>query len=98
MKLNTFTTEQTDKKDQTFSLIIDEIIAICKEDERFFDNSKINKIEDDEVKINEKIKKKMNLLLKSDDLKEDITKKLKMIDQEIFNKRSDLLERLGSEL
>ena len=86
------------KKKEFLPEMIDKIFAICKNDPNFHMKSKINNIENSVKEINFKVSKQNKLLEKGEGIEKDLLKKISILDNNIFDMKSKLLESLGSEL
>ena len=86
------------KKKEFLPEMIDKIFAICKNDPNFQMKSNLDKIENILEKINVKVNKQNKLLEKGENIEKDISKKISILDNNIFDMKSKLLESLGSEI
>lgn len=78
--------------------VIDRIFVICKNDVTFKKKDDLKTIENNINILIEKNKKQDKILKQSEKLERDIIKRVSLLDNEIDDMRSDLLETLGSEL
>ena len=86
------------KKKEFLPEMIDKIFAICKNDPNFQMKSNLNKIENILEAINVKLNRQNKLLEKGENIEKDISKKISILDNNIFDMKSRLLESLGSEI
>ena len=86
------------KKKEFLPEMIDKIFAICKNDPNFQMKSNLNKIENILEAINVKLNRQNKLLEKGENIEKDISKKISILDNNIFDMKSKLLESLGSEI
>ena len=86
------------KKKEFLPEMIDKIFAICKNDPNFQMKSNLDKIEKIIEAINVKVNKQNTLLIKGENIEKDISKKISILDNNIFDMKSRLLESLGSEI
>lgn len=80
------------------SKISAQIFAICKEDSRFNNRSKLDNIDIQLKEINKKIAKQDALLNKSKKIKDGFNERFEILNDKLNIKREELLESLGSEL
>lgn len=74
------------------------IFAICKTDKTFLLKSETEDVEQKIKILEEKVSKKNNLLQRSEEIKNDLEKRINILSDYVSELRSDLLEALGSEL
>ena len=82
---------------ENISIILDEIILICKNDKTIFNNENIIKLEAQEDEIKNKIVKQEGLITESRNIERTLELKTNEINEYIKMKRSELLTSLGSE-
>jgi len=91
--------EELKKKEGFLPSILNEIFVICKSDKLFSESIDDTKELDSKIKILENKKSNQNKLLeKSKKLKSNITKKIEFIENNNFELRAKLLEKLGSDI
>jgi hypothetical protein len=90
--------EQNYKKEEFISQIIERILTICKFDENFGIDDKLNEVNNESKNIQEKIKNKEELLLKSNEMKKSLIEKITELEDENLKIKIKLLESLGAEL
>lgn len=91
--------EQKQNNRDFISSVLDEIFLICKEDKQFDKvKRKIEKINETVDNIQMKINRQNELLTKSGEIKNSITRRLSILDNENFRMKNELLENLGSSL
>lgn len=91
--------ERIHQEDNFLTSIFDRVFLICKNDPSFSNKKRVVEEIDGNVTVTqEKLNKQNKLLTKSDELKRDMSRKVKILDQEILELRTSLLESLGSEL
>jgi len=89
--------EQKQNNRDFISSVLDAITAICKVDKHFAESkNNIHQIDETISDLNMKIQKQDGLLSQSQDIKRDLKKKISILDDENFSKKSELLESLGS--
>jgi len=98
MNITTCEEFQKIKKHDIIPNVIDHIFTICKEDKNFNIESNVKIIDKKITEINKKISKQKFLIEKSNDIKNDLLKKIKRLDDESFKIKYKVLEILGSEL
>jgi len=100
LKTDTDNQREQIQNDRDFiSSVLDEIFLICREDKNFLKVRKNVETVDAEMKtILEKLETQNSLLNRSITLKNDILKKLSILDNENENMKIELLKKLGSEL
>lgn len=92
-----FLNENSVKKEM-LPQIIDRIFSICKTDPHFKLKEEIESVEDRINIIENKNKKQLELLKKSEELTKDVKRRISLIDDDNESKRIELLENLGSEI
>ena len=91
--------EKVHREDNFLTTIFDKVFLICKNDPAFSQKKVVvEQIDNNVTDIKRKLDKQTELLSKSSVLKNDIIRKVKILDQEILELRTSLLESLGSEL
>lgn len=91
--------EQKQNNRDFISSVLDEIFLICKEDKHFSRiRSKINGIGETVNNIQMKVVKQDELLNQSKRIRDDVTKKVSILDNENFKMKVELLEKLGSSI
>jgi septal ring factor EnvC (AmiA/AmiB activator) len=78
--------------------IVERIFAICKTDRNFPLKQKMNSIDDQIKRLQQKINKQENLLLQSKQLNNNILSRLSNLKNSNQELRDKLLESLGSDL
>lgn len=78
--------------------VVERIFHTCRNDPSFHLKDEIEVIENRMQALVKKIKKQDYLLTESEKLKNDLTKRVELLDNENNNKQTQLLEDLGSEL
>lgn len=91
-----------DKKEESprelLETAIGEIIAICNNDQNFTESKKITDLDQELAIVSKKLQHQKKLFEKALELKKSIDGKVKDLDDEIFNMKVSILEKLGSEL
>lgn len=82
---------------ESISTLLDEILLICKNDNRIFNTEKIVELENEELELFNKIEKQENLIKDSRNIERDLELKINETNEYIFSKKSELLRLLGSE-
>jgi len=77
--------------------ILMRIFAVCKADPSFPLKAKMQLVEGEALTLESRIEHQKVLIKNTTDLRDDLSKRLQMLRQENFEKRSRLLEELGSE-
>lgn len=90
--------EQSYKKEEFISRVIDQILSICKFDKNFDIGDKANRIDEEIVTVQNKIKSKNELLIKSDEMRKNLTEKITELENDNFRMKVNMLESLGAEL
>ena len=85
---------------KSFSIpeVIDEIFYIYKTEENFPLKNQVGKVDSELERLEGRIQKQNQLLQKSKEIKSDLKKRMNMLDETVFDLRSNLLEELGSEI
>jgi len=85
-------------KSSSIPEVIDKIFYICKTEENFPLKDQIEKVDLELERLEGRIQKQNQLLQKSQEIKSNLKKRMDMLDETVFDLRSDLLESLGSEI
>lgn len=78
--------------------VVDRIFSICKTDPHFELKEEIKTVEKTIDILKLKVIKQIKLLSRSEELSEDVKRRIILIKQDIESKQIELLENLGSEL
>jgi hypothetical protein len=78
--------------------IIERIFSVCRSDPNFHLKDEMDIIENKSEALLQKIKNQDNLLLKSQELKQDLKQRIEIIENQNNKKQIELLELLGSDL
>jgi hypothetical protein len=92
------TTNLVKKKKEILPEMIDKIFAVCKNDPNFHMKSKIEGIEKTSESIIVRLDKQKVLLKNGEEMEKNLLNKIDILDNNIFNMKSKLLESLGSEI
>lgn len=91
--------EKVHKEDNFLTSIFDRVFLICKNDPAFSDQKIIvDEIDGKVDNIKEKLARQTQLLEQSTSLKQDLARKIRVIEDENYRIRAHLLEALGSEI
>ena len=85
-------------KQSSISEVVDRIFTICKTEENFPLKNQVEEVDLELSNLERKIQKQDQLLQQSQEIKNNLEKRINMLDGTIFDLRSNLLESLGSEL
>jgi len=85
-------------KKEVLPEMVNKIFAICKNDPNFHLKSQIEDIEKVLEGVNIRLKKQNSLLENANSIEKELTKKISILDNNIYDMKSKLLESLGSEL
>jgi hypothetical protein len=91
-------TEHKHKKVNSIREILNRIFEISLIDSNFSINSRIESLNLEILEIEKKLKTQNEILVRSKKIREKIDSKLESLDDENFNRRVQLLEKMGSEL
>jgi len=72
------------------------IFSVCKSDPNFPLKNQLKEIEGEVRSLQEKLKRQTSLLEKSTILREDLKKRIDLLEQNNYEKKSRLLDELGS--
>lgn len=97
LKTDTNSKQEHITNKETISTLLDEILLICKNDNRIFDNKKLVTLEVQENELKEKIVKQERLINDSRNIERDLELRLNETSEFISSKRNELLRLLGSE-
>ena len=86
------------KKHNLIPTVIDHIFTICKEDSSFDISNDIKSIDKKIIYADKKISKQKSLTEQASNIKKDLSKKIKRIDDESFKIKYRILETLGSDI
>jgi hypothetical protein len=87
------------KKDkEMLPQVVNRIFSICKTDPHFKLKNEMEAVERKLKVLQTKIAKKEMLLKKSDELTENVKKRIQLMQEENETRQTELLENLGSEL
>jgi hypothetical protein len=89
-----FNPEHITKKKNLISHIIDRILLITKTDKHFSNSSRVDELDRNIIILKDRILKQDEMILKSSTMKEDLTKKITLIESENFDSKVKLLESL----
>lgn len=90
-------TESQGKK-ETLSDVVNRIFAICKTDPHFKLKTEMKTVDEKLQVLKRKIAKQESLLNQSNELAENVKRRIALIQQENETRQTELLETLGSEL
>jgi hypothetical protein len=92
------TTNLSKNKKKVLPEMVNKIFAICKNDPNFHLKNKIEDIEKVLEGVNLRLKKQNSLLENANSIEKDLSKKISILDNNIYDMKSKLLESLGSEI
>jgi hypothetical protein len=95
--MNIITEEQIISK-ESLPQIIKKMFVICKEDPQFKRNKDIKDVETRIEELSKKEQKQNELLEKANQMKEDLLRKLSILEDENESLKTQLLEKLGCEI
>lgn len=97
--LNSESIELTkDKKNNLIPEIINRIYSICKTQSDFPHKKEIKEVEESLTLVHNKINKQDNLFEKSKEMRDELNRKINIINGENYILQEELLESLGSEM
>lgn len=99
VKLNEIKNEKIEeKKEKILPELLDQILFICKEDDNFKISKEIQSYDKIIESTKRKLKHKEELLEQSKEIENKLLTELKELENENYEKRSNLVKELGSEL
>ena len=90
--------EHKHKKVNSMREILNRNFEISLHDKTFSENSKIETLNSQITELKKKLETQKSILSKSKEIRKRIDSKLESLDDENFNRRVQLLEKMGSEL
>ena len=85
-------------KKENWKNIFDRLFAVCKMDPNFRANDKIQEIDIEISELEKKLRKNKEIIKRADEYRKDLERKVKLLDEQNYEAKSLVLEKLGSEI
>jgi hypothetical protein len=85
-------------KKENWRSVFDRIFAVCKKDPIFKVNERTEPINTEIKELEEKLEKNKNIIINADKYRKEMERKVKLLDEQNYELKSSVLEKLGSEI
>jgi hypothetical protein len=85
-------------KKENWKSVFDRIFAVCKKDPIFKVNERTEPLIIEIKELEEKLEKNKKIILNADKYRKDMERKVKLLDEQNYELKSTVLEKLGSEI
>jgi len=85
-------------KKENWKNVFDRLFAVCKMDPHFKVNEKTEEIDIEISELETKLQKNKEIIKRADEYRKDLERKVKLLDEQNYETKSLVLEKLGSEI
>lgn len=85
-------------KKENWKSVFDRLFAVCKSDPHFKVNEKTDQVDTEITELEKKLQKNKVIIKRADEYRKDLERKVKLLDEQNYETKSSVLEKLGSEI
>lgn len=85
-------------KKENWKSVFDRIFAVCKKDPTFRVNERVEPLNEEVRDLEEKLQKNKEIIIRADEFRKDTERKVKLLDEQNYEIKATVLEKLGSEI
>lgn len=83
---------------ENWKSVFDRIFSVCKKDPVFKVNEKVEPLNEEVRDLEEKLQKNKEIITRADQYRKETERKVKLLDEQNYELKVSVLEKLGSEI